>query len=108
MHPGRGEPQVLEQFPPLVSRKRHLQVIAPFPRYVLLAQLAEGLDKQAAHLVSNSYVFFLQEADISCVSTTSGASPLAGLLRAGSPGADCGDEAHPLAQPALSLFESRV
>src|SRR5262245_50615521 len=64
VHPGRGESQVLEQFPTLVSRKRPLQVIAPFSRDVLLAQLAESLDKQPAQPASRLHVAWRCAAEL--------------------------------------------
>ena len=48
VHPTWGEPQVLEQLAPLFERKRSLQVFAPLPCDMLLAQLAERLDEHAA------------------------------------------------------------
>jgi hypothetical protein len=48
MHPGRGEPQVLEQFPPLAGWKRPLQVISPLACHMLLAQLTKRLNQEAA------------------------------------------------------------
>ena len=48
VHPGGGEPDVLEKPTPLIGWQRSLQVFAAFGGHVFLTQFAESLDEQAA------------------------------------------------------------
>ena len=48
MHPGRGEPDILDEFTALVGRKCPLQVLAPLRCQMLSAYLAKSLDQEAA------------------------------------------------------------